>query len=435
VLKRAFFSLYLLVVLAIFAAGWGLDRFYQSMVPSTHSDAADQALFALLQTRLDTNLPETSLAAALQQESQAIGLRADLYRLDDFARSTLREQIASGERVAVSGSEQYRELYQRLGDSAYVLRLQIPRQPVEGQSVRDLLLLVFYLLLAGVIFLWIWPLIRDLRSLQQQTHSFGRGTPSERISLHSRSAVYQLGVEFNRMQARIDELLDSYREMTYAVSHELRTPLTRMKFALELGEQITQSPQMQKHLASLRADVAEMDTLINQLLSYAGFEAQTQVLIQQPGDLAALVRQWQTNQGVFSAHIQWQLMDELNGDFIYCEWPLMECVLHNLLSNASRYARECVRVTLRREGEDAVVLVEDDGRGILPADRERVFESFVRLRKTTEVKGFGLGLAIVRRIMGWHLGSCRVLDSELGGACLELRWPQPAVSGRLSDSP
>src|SRR5690606_34962007 len=125
---------------------------------------------------------------------------------------------------------------------------------------------LFYLLLAGVIFLWIWPLIRDLRSLEQQTRNFGRGTTSERVKLNPHSAVYQLGAEFNRMQARIDELLASYREMTYAVSHELRTPLARMKFALELAEQITQTPPIQKQLDSLRADVAEMDALINQLL-------------------------------------------------------------------------------------------------------------------------------------------------------------------------
>lgn len=424
-LKRAFFSLYLLVVVVILAAGWGLDRLYQSLSPAGYPDAADHALFALMRSRLDTRLPEATLAAVLQRESEAAGVSADLYRLDDFARSDLQARIASGERVAVSGSEQMRELYQRLGDSAYVLRLQIPHQPPGGQWLRDLLLLLFYLLLAGVIFLWIWPLIRDLRSLEQQTRNFGRGTTSERVKLNPHSAVYQLGAEFNRMQARIDELLASYREMTYAVSHELRTPLARMKFALELAEQITQTPPIQKQLDSLRADVAEMDALINQLLSYAGFEAQTQALIQQPGDLAALVRQLQQGQQAFSPQLEWQLADTLDGEPVCCEWPLMERVIHNLLSNASRYARTRVRVTLSREADDVVVRVEDDGPGILPEDRERVFDSFVRLRKTTEVKGFGLGLAIVRRIAGWHRGQCRVYDSELGGACFELRWPQP----------
>ncbi len=429
-LKRAFFSLYLLVVVVILAAGWGLDRLYQSMAPASYPDAADHALFSLLQSRLDTDLPDTSLAAALQRESRAAGIRADLYRLEDFARSDLQTQIASGERVAVSGSEQMRELYQRLGDSAYVLRLQIPHQSPGGQWLRDVLLLLFYLLLAVVIFLWIWPLIRDLRSLEQQTRNFGRGTTSERVKLNPHSAVHQLGDEFNRMQARIDELLSSYREMTYAVSHELRTPLARMKFALELAEQITQPPRIQRQLDSLRADVTEMDALINQLLSYAGFEAQTQALIQQPGDLAALVRQLQHSQRAFAPQLEWQLVDRLGGEAVCCEWPLMERVLHNLLSNASRYACRRVRVTLLREVEDVVVKVEDDGPGIMPEDRERVFDSFVRLRKTTEVKGFGLGLAIVRRIMGWHRGQCRVDDSELGGACFELRWPQP-VPGKV----
>lgn len=424
-LKRAFFSLYLLIVIVILAAGWGLDRFYQSMVPAGTPDASDRALFTLLQSRMNPDLPETQLAAALQKEAAAANLVADLYRLEDFARSDLQAQITTGELVVINGDDRMRELYQRLEYSPYVLRVQIPFLRPEGQWLRDVLLLCFYLTLALVIFIWIWPLIRDLRSLEQQTRNFGRGTTSGRVKLNPHSAVYQLGAEFNRMQARIDELLGSYREMTYAVSHELRTPLARMKFALELAEQITQTPKVQKQLDSLRADVTEMDALINQLLSYAGFEAQSQALIQQPGDLSALVRQLQNSQLPFAPHIEFSLWDDLAGEPVFCEWPLMERVIHNLLSNACRYAKRQVRVSLSFNGEDVVVKVEDDGPGIAPEDRERVFDSFVRLRKTTtEVKGFGLGLAIVRRIAGWHQGGCEVTDSDLGGACFILRWPQ-----------
>jgi len=110
---------------------------------------------------------------------------------------------------------------------------------------------------------------------------------------------------------------------------------------------------------------------------------------------------------------------------VYCEWPLMERVLHNILTNAERYADRQVQITLQILEGSALVHIDDDGLGIPQVDRERVFDSFVRLRKSdTEVKGFGLGLAIVRRIMHWHHGECRVTDSHLGGARFVLTWPQ-----------
>ncbi|HEY7885245.1 MAG TPA: ATP-binding protein [Cellvibrionaceae bacterium] len=424
-LKRAFFSLYFIIVLAILVAGWGLDRFYHSVTQTNAADSTDHLIFALLESRLDLNTTEGAIAAALKHYSESAGMQADLYRLDDFARSDLKQRIEAAELISIDGADNTRELYGRLADTPYILRLQITHALPQQQGLRDLLLLAFYLILALVIYLWTWPLIRDLRSLELQAKQVGSEPVSHRITLNPGSAVYQLGAEFNRMQSRIDELLSSYREMTYAVSHELRTPLARMKFALELAENITQTPKVQKQLDSLRFDVAEMDALINQLLSYAGFESQTQVLIQQPGDMGALVQQLQNSIADLSPRIDFQLVDYLRGEHVYCEWPLMERVVHNILSNAARYAHSRVKTTLSFDHEQLEVRIEDDGPGIPEEDRERVFDSFVRLRKTnTEVKGFGLGLAIVRRIMHWHKGHCRVVDSPLGGACFVLTWPQ-----------
>ena len=433
-LKRAFFSLYLIVVVAILVVGWGLDRFYLSVAKAQGPEAAEQLLFALIEEALDASQAEGLLAAQLQTLAHPLNLQADLYRLDDFAHSELAVRIRTGELVLVTDARASRELYQRLQNSTHVIRLQIPVDGREQRWLADGLLLLFYLALAVVIYLWIWPLIRDLRSLEQQARQVGRGKGGERVSLHSGSAVYPLASEFNRMQDRLDELLGSYREMTYAVSHELRTPLARMKFALELAEQLTQSSGLQKHFDSLRADVTDMDSLINQLLSYAGFESQTQVLMQQPGDIAALTEE--QFHALVSLHptLDYQLINELGDSPVYCEWPLMERVLHNLLGNAARYAKTRIVVSLRLDRGGVEVRVEDDGPGIPVIDRERIFDSFVRLRNSeTETKGFGLGLAIVRRIMRWHQGSCRVVDSGLGGACFVLRWPQPAPSNRTFD--
>jgi signal transduction histidine kinase len=99
-------------------------------------------------------------------------------------------------------------------------------------------------------------------------------------------------------------------------------------------------------------------------------------------------------------------------------------VLDNLLANAQRHAETAVDVTVERDGDEVVVAVADDGPGIAPADRERIFERFVRLddSRRRDPGGSGLGLAISRDIAHAHNGSLKVEDSPQG-ARFGLRLP------------
>jgi two-component system sensor histidine kinase RstB len=104
---------------------------------------------------------------------------------------------------------------------------------------------------------------------------------------------------------------------------------------------------------------------------------------------------------------------------------LMERVLDNLVNNALRYSENQLRISLHLNGSEASLAVEDDGPGIAPDERERVFEPFVRLDPSRDraTGGCGLGLAIVHSIaqaMGGHV-SCDA--SELGGAKFCFSWP------------
>ena len=101
-------------------------------------------------------------------------------------------------------------------------------------------------------------------------------------------------------------------------------------------------------------------------------------------------------------------------------------MVHNLVGNALRYADGEVRATVRRDGEWAVLTVEDDGPGIPEESRERIFEPFTRLddSRTRSTGGYGLGLSIVSRIVYWFGGRIHVDTSErLGGARFVMRWP------------
>ncbi len=426
-LKRAFFTLYVVVVLVILLAGWGLDRLYQHETKISSVSALERAFIQELAYQV-TSLPASQQQPFLQQKLQQLSLNGRVYHRDDLANSTLAEELFAGEPLLLN-AEGERQLYSLLPGSEWVVRVLMP-QPSEGRWY-GMYLALFYLLLALVIYLWVWPLVRDLRSLEEQARAFGRaGATGRRITLGARSQVYQVSLEFNRMQSRIDELLASYKEMTYAVSHELRTPLARMKFALELAQASDDGDAIAKQLASLRADVNDMDALINQLLGYAGFEAQTQQLVMHGEPASAFVdllndlcaRQQQTHPALeFSIDDQW-------GDtLVFCEWPLMERVLQNLLGNAARYADNTITLELSLSGDDYLIAIEDDGPGIAPQDRSRVFATFTRLKQVPEkdTKGFGLGLAIVKRVMNWHGGDVYACEPKrLKGARFECRWPR-----------
>lgn len=104
---------------------------------------------------------------------------------------------------------------------------------------------------------------------------------------------------------------------------------------------------------------------------------------------------------------------------------LMERVLDNLVNNALRYSEQRLRIGLWFDGDDACLQVEDDGPGIPPEERERVFEPFVRLDPSRDraTGGCGLGLAIVHSIAVAYQGQVYVDASSLGGACFRFCWP------------
>ena len=103
-------------------------------------------------------------------------------------------------------------------------------------------------------------------------------------------------------------------------------------------------------------------------------------------------------------------------------------VITNLTDNALAACREVAEGSVRLEGDDVTLRVDDDGPGIAPADRERAFDRFVRLDEArTAERGTGLGLAIVREIVREHNGHVEIGDSPSGACRVTLRLPRPAA--------
>jgi len=423
-MRRAFLSLYTLIVVAVVAVGWGLDRVWQSQVPGEIIQAGEKQLLDVLEY-LVQQTPAEQQQEALDKIGRETALEISLHTQTDFASTKLFERIVSGNPVVVDTGDT-RLFYRKLKNQDQIISVRQTVTDVPDPLIYNLLLLCFYLAIALVIFLWIWPLARDLSKLEKQTKLLGSEVVPDELRIAPTSAVYDLASAFNRMARRVRDLLASHKEMTYAVSHELRTPLARMKFGLEMANDLQDPARIKQQLSGVREDVTEMDALVNQLFTYAGFENSEQTLDLQPGDMGALIVQLIQRAKANPAHAQlnYEFTNELPDETVICEWYLIERAILNLLHNAQRYAKTTITVTLRQSAGHFQIIVDDDGPGVPASERQRIFQSFIRLTNHTnaQVRGLGLGLAIVSKIMQWHHGRAFAEESPSGGARLVLEW-------------
>ncbi|MGJ6963758.1 sensor histidine kinase [Streptosporangium sp. G11] len=234
----------------------------------------------------------------------------------------------------------------------------------------------------------------------------------------------------NQTLARLEEAVKLQRRFAATTSHELRTPLTGLRLRLE--EAVLYSDvDPRETIREALSITGRLEAIVDDLLVLARLRAGTPAA-HEPIDLGALVAQEAAAQaGGVPVHVHIGHDVHVRGNRIQ-----LIRVLNNLLANARRHAGTVVEVTAERVGGQAVVTVTDDGDGIAPQDRERVFERFVRLDdgRRREPGGSGLGLAISRDIVQAHHGTLLVEDSPRG-ARFALRLPLQREATARADPP
>jgi signal transduction histidine kinase len=296
----------------------------------------------------------------------------------------------------------------RLPDGRWlVARWLRPRRPFG--------LLVALSLLAVAIALGAYPLVRRitrrLERLQTRVEALGAGDLAARVEVEGCDEVAQLAQSFNRAAVRIERLVNAQRTMLASASHELRSPLTRIRMAMELLP-AAERPAIRSRLAQ---DIAELDTLIGELLLASRLDALEHLEHLEEVDLLALLAEEgaRTEAEVSGAPVC------IQGD------PrMLRRLMRNLLENARRYAAgspvEASVAPLSSTG--ARLRVADRGPGVPEAERERIFEPFYQpasMRQRGD-GGVGLGLALVRQIARHHGGEVRCLPRDGGGTCFEV---------------
>jgi signal transduction histidine kinase len=266
-------------------------------------------------------------------------------------------------------------------------------------------------------------LLRRVEQVNRTSERVMAGNLSDRVPLRGTSDEFdQLSANLNRMLDQIERLMTAMREVTDDVAHDLRTPLSRLRARLERalvapsGADATASSSQSE---AIRGAIDEADRLLatfNALFRIAELESGTRNDHTGPLDLSEVARS--------AAELYEPVAEEKSfvltvlaepGVMIRGDWHLLSQALANLLDNALKYAGGG-RIEIRVFPDDgqAILEVADQGPGIPEADRQSVFDRFVRLEPSRTTPGNGLGLSLVRAIARRHDGSVTLEDNWPG---------------------
>ncbi|MFF5894622.1 ATP-binding protein [Streptomyces argenteolus] len=287
------------------------------------------------------------------------------------------------------------------------------------------------LVVAGVTWLVTRRALRPVEGIRRELAAI---TASEDLARRvpepdSRDEIARLARTTNETLAVLEASVDRQRRFVADASHELRSPIASLRTQLEVGQA---HPEL-LDVPGAVADTVRLQGLAADLLLLARLDAG-----ERPGravvDLGALVREEASQRPADRMPTEVTVADGGSCEVAGSRSQLAR-VVGNLLDNAQRHAEGSVAVTVRREGGEVLVEVVDDGAGVPPAERERIFERFVRLddARSRDDGGAGLGLAIARDVAARHGGTLTVGAAPGGGARFTLRLPAapgPGGSGR-----
>ncbi len=292
---------------------------------------------------------------------------------------------------------------------------------------------VFALLLAAGGGLWIARaalqpvslMAAQARRITDRTPGFKLGAPNPRDELGL------LARAFNELLARLESALSQQRQFMADASHELRTPVSIARTAIEvtLGRQGRPEDEYRDALRVVHAQMRRLSRIVEDLFTLARADAGGLPVERSPLYLDELVADCVKEAGVLAAPKDVELDAHGPSDLeIRGDERLLREMFINVLDNAIRYTPRGgrVRVELAASNGAIEVSVTDSGPGIPEAERERVFERFVRLHPSQGADGGGLGLPIARVIAEAHGGSLRVARSDPSGSTFLARLPLPA---------
>ncbi|MEU7219509.1 sensor histidine kinase [Nocardia iowensis] len=262
--------------------------------------------------------------------------------------------------------------------------------------------------------------LRPVEAIRTELAEIMGGDLSRRVpEPASRDEIARLAQTTNSTLAALEAAAERQRRFIADAAHELRSPIASLRTQLE----VAQAHPRLLELDGLIDDTVRLEHLAADLLLLARIDAGEQPR-RNPVDLATVVRDALTHRPADPHPIATDIPDE--PVLVLGSRTQLGRVVTNLVDNAQRHATTTVLVAVARNSADKVVLeVTDDGPGVPPKDRDRIFQRFVRLddARSRDKGGAGLGLAIVRDVVDRHSGDIHLGDGPHGGARFTVTLP------------
>ena len=254
---------------------------------------------------------------------------------------------------------------------------------------------------------------RPLSELSAAATTVAQGGLAPHVPEEGPEDVRHAAAAFNAMTDQVSRTMESQRQLLSAVGHDLRTPITAMRINIEFVNDAELRERLERNLEELQ----ELTEAVLSAAKGAGGEPMRHV------DIAALVESLCADLIDMGKPVTWLPHDPVP---MNCRPNEIRRAVRNLIENAIAYGEEAT-VSIQGRGPGYEIVVEDKGPGIPEADRQRVFEPFVRLEtsRNTETGGTGLGLTLVKAIAAGHGGTVALENRAAGGLRARLYLPIP----------
>ena len=307
----------------------------------------------------------------------------------------------------------------RAGAVVRVAETKIKRKELANEILLSVVLPQVLLILIACVVVWV-GVVRGLSPLQRLQRAVASRSGRDRSPVavdNVPGEVSPLLHSINELLLRLDHVLTLQSRFVSDAAHQLKTPMASLKTQFEVAMRETDPQRMRDALQEIHPRLDRLSRLVSQLLSLARNEPDAvSAVTLAPLDLDALVLDVTTDwvPEALKKHIDLGFEGAGQPVRVMGDPVRLRELLDNLLDNAVRYSRDGGRITVRVAATPPTVDVNDDGPGIPPEERARVFERFHRLLGSGQ-DGSGLGLAIAQEIAHLHGGEITLREDSTDG--------------------
>jgi signal transduction histidine kinase len=304
------------------------------------------------------------------------------------------------------------------------------------QNIKELFFILLLSLIIGLAialasgYFFSTQLLKPLGRIAEDITEISAQNLSRRMEVtKSKDEWNKLAITLNDLLNRLQESFEMQRRFIANASHELSTPITSISSQLQASLQKERSAQEYRHvMESVYKDVRNMGKLTSTLLEMAraagdkgGLEFKLvridEVLLPLPSEIK------KANPG-YEVQMSFDNLPEDDQQLlVFGNETLLQSAIKNIIQNACKYANKKAFVRLKANEEHVFIEIEDKGKGIPRNELENIFEPFYRVEEDMQTEGFGLGLALVRRIIKLHRGTITVFSEQNKGTRFTILLP------------